>query len=65
LKRGENKVKVEVVNNWMNRLIGDQQLPEKERKTWAVFNPYNASSELQASGLLGPVTIQTYDYQVH
>jgi hypothetical protein len=64
LKRGENKLTIEVVNNWMNRLIGDQQLPEEQRKTWAVFNPYNASSALQPSGLLGPVTLKIFDYQV-
>ncbi|MBT1687244.1 glycosyl hydrolase [Dawidia soli] len=64
LKKGENTLRIDVVNNWMNRLIGDQQLPEDQRKTWAVFNPYNASSALQPSGLLGDVTIQAFDYQV-
>lgn len=64
LRKGENKIEVEVVNNWMNRLIGDQRLPEAERGTWTNINPWNAGSPLQSSGLLGPVEIQAYDYEV-
>lgn len=33
LKKGENKLEVTVVNNWQNRLIGDQLLPENQRPT--------------------------------
>ena len=57
LHEGENKVRVEVVNNWRNRLIGDARLPEAERQTYATVNPYNAVSELQPSGLMGPVQL--------
>jgi hypothetical protein len=60
LKRGENTVEVEVVNNWMNRLIGDQHLQEKDRPTWINVNPWKADSPLQSSGLLGPVEILAY-----
>jgi hypothetical protein len=60
LKAGENTVEVEVVNNWMNRLIGDRQLPEKDRPTWVNVNPWKAGSPLQPSGLLGPVEILAY-----
>ena len=60
LKKGENKIRVEVVNNWQNRLIGDQKLPEAERKTWTPVNPFNAESALQTSGLLGPVELKTF-----
>ena len=57
LKPGDNTVRVEVVNNWRNRLIGDARLPEAERKTYATINPYDANSALQESGLIGPVKL--------
>jgi hypothetical protein len=62
LKEGRNELEIEVVNNWMNRLIGDQQLPESERKTWANVNPWKADSQLQSSGLLGPVEVIAFSY---
>ncbi|RNC63818.1 glycosyl hydrolase [Proteiniphilum sp. X52] len=62
VKPGENELVIEVVNNWMNRLIGDQNLPEGQRETWCFVNPYNAQSPLQPSGLFGPVTIQSVKY---
>ena len=58
LKKGSNTLRIEVVNNWQNRLIGDQQLPVDQRKTFATINPYNKDSELQPSGLLGPVSLE-------
>ena len=59
---GRNTVRIEVVNNWVNRLIGDQRLPEAQRSTWILGqlgNPWQANSPLQSSGLFGPVRIET------
>jgi len=65
VKQGDNLLEIEVVNTWGNRLIGDSQLPEEERKTWTFCNWYvYGDSQLQASGLLGPVQIQKIDYTV-
>lgn len=61
LKKGENQLEITVVNNWQNRLIGDQHLPEDQRPTWTTINPWKADSPLQSSGLLGPVEIQVFD----
>ena len=63
LKEGENKLEITVVNNWQNRLIGDQSLLEDQRPTWTTINPWKANSPLQSSGLLGPVEIQAVDYE--
>ncbi|MDR2859947.1 MAG: glycoside hydrolase family 2 [Mediterranea sp.] len=56
-RQGENTVEIEVVNTWKNRLIGDQQLPEKDRKVQSDYSQWKADSPLQKSGLIGPVKI--------
>lgn len=62
IKSGDNKISVTVVNNWMNRIIGDLNIPEDKRETWCFVNPYSAQSPLQPSGLFGPVTIRSINY---
>lgn len=57
LKEGNNMLEVEVINTWKNRLIGDHQLPEKNRIVYSRINPWNGDSTLEKSGLLGPVTL--------
>jgi hypothetical protein len=58
VKPGKNELNIEVVNLWPNRLIGDENLPENERKTFTNMRVHKANSKLFQSGLLGPVTIQ-------
>lgn len=59
VRPGRNELEVEVVTTWKNRLIGDLKLPESERFTQISFQPWTAESDLQPSGLLGPVRIVT------
>jgi hypothetical protein len=62
VKEGENELKIEVVNTWMNRLIGDSKLPVEQRLTWCPVNPYTPANKLQTSGLIGPVRILSVKY---
>ena len=64
LRKGNNELEVEVVNCWRNRLIGEKTMPESERFTFQTATYLNEQSELQSLGLLGPVRILGYDYQL-
>ena len=59
LKPGANQVSIKVTNAWVNRLIGDQQPDAKVKYTFTTVKPYKATSLLQSSGLLGPVTVDS------
>jgi len=61
--QGNNNLKIEVVNTWVNRLIGDLNLPVPERQIYMNVNPYSANSALQSSGLAGKVIIESTDKQ--
>ncbi|MEG1864863.1 MAG: glycosyl hydrolase [Alistipes sp.] len=54
---GVNELEIEVVNNWVNRLVGDSRLPEAQRRTAIPYNIYTPQSALQTSGLIGPVSL--------
>jgi hypothetical protein len=56
LKKGENSIEIEVVNTWVNRIIGDLQLPRGKRIV-ATDKLTQTDAPLQPSGLLGPVSI--------
>lgn len=57
VKKGRNKVQVEVTSTWRNRLVYDASLPQEQRKTWVIAGP-KAGSELKRYGLLGPVKLE-------
>lgn len=63
VKSGENEIEVSVVNNWMNRLIGDMNLPEDERPLWSPVIDHKADTPLQPSGLFGPVVIKSVMFE--
>jgi hypothetical protein len=57
VKPGANKLEIEVVNFWPNRLIGDQFLPKEQRLTRTNIRKFTKDSPLMDSGLFGPVQI--------
>ena len=57
VKEGENKIEVEIVNTWVNRLVGDSKLVPDKRKTWCFVNPFRPDTPLCPSGMTGPVRI--------
>jgi hypothetical protein len=59
VKPGENKLEVEVVNFWPNRIIGDASRPAAERLTRTNIRKLTAQTPLEPAGLLGPVQLLT------
>lgn len=61
VKSGTNELEVEVVNMWVNRLIGDGKLTNDKRLTKTNINKFDAPDAekyLRVSGLIGPVKIR-------
>ena len=56
LHQQKNALEITVANLWINRLIGDVAQPG-QRLAQTTWNPFQANSPLQPSGLLGPVTL--------
>jgi hypothetical protein len=56
LKNGKNSIEIEVVNTWLNRIIGDLQL-SPENRIVMTDKQTQPNTPLQSSGLLGPVSI--------
>jgi hypothetical protein len=57
LKTGQNKLEIEVINLWPNRLIGDAALPKDQRITNTNIS-FKKGDKLLSSGLLGPVILK-------
>ena len=54
-----NKLEIDIVNLWPNRLIGDAKLSKEKRLTTTNVIKFKADSRLMESGLLGPVTLHS------
>ncbi len=62
VKPGVNELKIEVMNMWINRLAGDQNLPAEKKftRTNITFDGYRGKPgtwQIQPAGLLGPVRL--------
>lgn len=57
VNEGDNKLEIEVVSTWYNRLVYDASVDEAQRKTWVISGP-GAGSELRPAGLMGPVVLR-------
>ena len=53
----DNRLAVEVVNFWPNRIIGDRSLPPETRLTRTNIRRLTRNTPLMKSGLIGPVRI--------
>ena len=64
LTEKNNRLEIDVVNFWPNRLIGDAKLPQDQRRTKTNITKFYEPkgdkhyTTLMPSGLLGPVTLQ-------
>ena len=64
VKPGDNRLEIEVVNQWFNRLAGDAALPVEKRitrtrdgKPWPAPANLSVNTPPRPAGLLGPVSV--------
>ncbi len=58
LKEGENTIRIDVVNTWNNRMVGDSRLSADKRVTNTVYPFKWDTKPLLPAGLMGPVLIE-------
>ncbi len=61
LEDGENKLELQIVNLWPNRIIGDAYLQETDQYTKTNVIKFSRDYTLLPSGLKGPVCLKLYD----
>jgi hypothetical protein len=59
LKPGENKLEIEIVNQWWNQLVGDEQPGAIRKSNVSARLFWKATDKLMPAGLLGPVVLET------
>jgi hypothetical protein len=57
VKPGENNLRIEIVNFWPNRIIGDATLPPDRRLTRTNIRKLTEKTPLEPAGLFGPVRL--------
>lgn len=57
VKPRDNRLEIDVINFWPNRIIGDAALPTRERLTKTNIRKLTKDTPLMPSGLLGPVRV--------
>lgn len=58
LIKGKNELEIKVTNTWRNQLIFDNYRSKNDKKTWTTSGPRKHETELENSGLLGPVLLK-------
>lgn len=58
IKAGENSLRLQVVNTWNNRLVGDSRLVPERRVVYTVYPFKMEGKPLLQAGLLGPVRLE-------
>ncbi|MBX4530901.1 glycosyl hydrolase [Klebsiella pneumoniae] len=61
IQEGNNTLKIQVANLWVNRLIGDAQPGTKDKVTYTTVPTYRATAPLRQSGLIGPVVLKEFE----
>ena len=60
IQKGNNQLEIRVTNTWRNQLIFDNKRPKNAKKTWTTARPRTHETELENSGLIGPVSINIF-----
>lgn len=62
VRPGDNRLEIDIVNPWNNRLVGDLALPPDKRLTFLSKITLQKDAPLRPAGLLGPVTVQAIEH---
>ncbi|WP_228530264.1 glycosyl hydrolase [Tamlana sp. I1] len=56
--KGDNLLEIKITNTWRNQLIYDNSRSKETKKTWTTSPPKKDETELDDSGIIGPVVLE-------